>query len=127
MKQTFALIGVPSSAGAHWPGQEKTPQYLRNAGLVARLETVGLDVIDCGDLPLVRFRPDREHRYQQNLTAVVEVCQRVTDEIDLALQRNAIPVVIGGESSIPITWMRKVSLPLLSSRVLPKLWSGRNR
>lgn len=45
MKQTIALIGVPSSAGAHWPGQEKAPQYLRSADLVARLEAVGLDVI----------------------------------------------------------------------------------
>lgn len=100
MNRTIALVGVPSSAGAHWPGQEKAPQYLRHAGLVARLEAVGLDVIDCGDLPLVRFRPDREHRHQQNLATVVEVSRRVADQIDLALQRNAIPLVIGGDCTI---------------------------
>lgn len=100
MKYTIALIGVPSSAGAHWPGQEKTPQYLRDAGLVAHLEAIGLDVIDCGDLPIVRFRPDGEHRHQQNLARVVEVSKRVMDQIDLALQRNAIPLVIGGDCTI---------------------------
>jgi arginase len=100
MKPTIALIGVPSSAGAHWPGQEKTPHYLRNAGLVARLEAAGLDVIDLGDLPLLRFHPDKEHRHRQNLAEVVEVSQRVADQVDLALQRNAIPLVIGGDCTI---------------------------
>ena len=100
MKQTIALIGVPSSAGAHWPGQEKTPQYLRNLGLIARLEAVGLDVNDYGDIPMVRFRPDKEHRHQQNLAAVVEVSQRVADQIYVALQRNGIPLVIGGDCTI---------------------------
>ncbi len=100
MKQIIALIGVPSSAGAHWPGQEKTPQYLRNARLVAHLEAAGFDVIDYGDLPLVRFRPDKEHRHQQNLVTVVEVSRRVADQVDLALQRNAIPLVIGGDCTI---------------------------
>lgn len=100
MNQTIALIGVPSSVGAHWPGQEKTPQYLRSAGLVACLESAGLDVIDYGDLPLLRFQPDREHRHQQNLTAVVEVCRSVADQVDLALQNNAIPLVIGGDCTI---------------------------
>jgi arginase len=100
MKQSFALIGVPSSAGAHWPGQEKAPEYLRRAGLIAHLEAAGLDVIDQGDLPLVRFRPDREHRRKQNLGDVVEVCRRVADQVDLALQRSAMPLVFGGDCTI---------------------------
>ena len=100
MKQPFALIGVPSSAGAHWPGQEKTPGYLRRAGLITQLEAAGLDIIDYGDLPLVRFHPDRERRRQQNLEAVVGVCRRVADQVDLALQRSAIPLVIGGDCTI---------------------------
>jgi len=100
MKRTIALIGVPSSAGAHWPGQEKTPQYLRRAGLVGGLESVGIEVIDYGDLPLVRFRPDREHRDQQNLEAVVEICQRVAEQIELSLTDNAKLLVIGGDCTI---------------------------
>lgn len=100
MKQSIALIGVPSSAGAHWPGQEKTPQYLRNAGVITYLESVGLEVVDCGDLPLVRFHPDKEHRHQQNLAAVVGVARRVADQVELALQRKLIPLVIGGDCTI---------------------------
>ncbi len=100
MNRTIALIGVPSSAGAHWPGQEKTPQFLRNAGLVARLESAGLAVIDYGDLPLLRFHPDPQHRHQQNLAAVVDVSRRVADRVDTALQRGALPLVIGGDCTI---------------------------
>lgn len=100
MKPTIALIGVPSSMGAHWPGQEKTPQYLRNLGLVARLESTGFNVYDLGDLPLLRFRPDKEHRHRQNLADVVEVSGRVANQVDLALRRNAIPLVIGGDCTI---------------------------
>jgi len=100
MKQAIALIGVPSSAGAHWPGQEKTPQYLRDAGLVSYLENAGLGVIDYGDLPLVRFRPDKLHRHQQNLTTVADVANHVADQIELALTNNNLPLVIGGDCTI---------------------------
>ena len=37
MVRQIGLIGVPSSAGAHWPGQEKAPQALRAAGLLEQL------------------------------------------------------------------------------------------
>lgn len=100
MKQTIALIGVPSSAGAHWPGQEKAPTFLRSAGLPTRLRSLGLDVIDCGDLPSVRFRPDPKQRQQQSLDTVVEVCRSVADRVDSALRRKAIPLVIGGDCTI---------------------------
>jgi arginase len=100
MKQAIALIGVPSSAGAHWPGQEKAPQYLRDAALVSCLENAGLNVIDYGDLPLVRFRPDKLHRHQQNLATVVDVANRVADQIELALTDNQLPLVIGGDCTI---------------------------
>ena len=61
MSRRVGLIGVPSSAGAHWPGQEKAPRALRDAGLVERLESAGCAVVDRGDMPRVRFRPDGEH------------------------------------------------------------------
>ena len=102
MKQKIALIGVPSSAGAHWPGQEKAPGYLRSAGLIPSLERVGLEVIDFGDLPTIRFHPDKEHRQGQNLGRVVEVCQRVADQVDAALRQEALPLVIGGDCTISL-------------------------
>ena len=59
MTHILGLIGVPSSAGAHWPGQEQTPAALRAAGLIARLRAGGISLVDHGDLPGVRCRVDR--------------------------------------------------------------------
>ncbi len=61
-----AVIGVPSSAGAHGIGQERAPQSFRRAGFIEQLHSAGLEVIDFGDLPEVSFRPDAQHPKQQN-------------------------------------------------------------
>jgi arginase len=100
--RTIGLIGVPSSAGAHWPGQEKAPQYLRRAGLVKRLEASGATVVDYGDLPVVRFWPDQAHPKQQNLSRVVDIVTQTADRIEVALQRQETPLVIGGDCTISL-------------------------
>jgi arginase len=101
-RRTIGLIGVPSSAGAHWPGQDKAPRALREAGMVGRLEAVGLSVVDHGDLPRARFRPDREHRNPQNLKTVVEVACLVADRVEEALLADEIPLVVGGDCTIEL-------------------------
>jgi arginase len=54
MMGEFGLLGVPSSAAAHGPGQEKAPAALRRAGLPERLSAAGVPVADYDDLPVVR-------------------------------------------------------------------------
>jgi arginase len=49
MRRALGVIGVPSSAGAYAPGQEKAPQALRDAGLLAGLRAAGVEVVDHGD------------------------------------------------------------------------------
>jgi arginase family enzyme len=44
MTARFSLLGVPSAAGTHGPGQERAPAALRAAGLVARLMKRGAEV-----------------------------------------------------------------------------------
>ena len=100
--QKIALLGVPSSAGAHWPGQEKAPGYLRQEGLVKQLKSIDLDIIDFGDLPIARYKPDIENRNQQNLDKVIEVALNVGKIIELALKKNLIPIIIGGDCTIEL-------------------------
>ncbi len=99
-RRRVGLIGVPSSAGAHWPGQEKAPGVLRGAGLVERLESAGCAVVDHGDLPRFRFRPDSGH--PQNLAAVIEVARSVAERVEGALGDGEIPLVIGGDCTIEL-------------------------
>lgn len=102
MSRRIGLIGVPSSAGAHWPGQEKAPRVTREAGLVERRQAAGLDVIGHGDMPRARWRPDREHRRPHNLLAVKEVACGVADMVEVALQNGETSLVIGGDCTIEL-------------------------
>jgi arginase len=102
MPRTIGLIGAPSSAGAHWPGQEKAPAALRTVGLIERLEDAGLHVDDHGDLPRVRFRPDKRQRHHQNLVAVVEVAAQVADRVEATLWADQVPLVLGGDCTIEL-------------------------
>src|SRR5215212_3940721 len=97
----IGFIGVPSSAGAHWPGQEKAPGALREAGLVERLRLAGLLAQDHGDLPRTRFRPD-PGRHPQNLEAVAGVVGSVADRVDSVLRSGEVPLVVGGDCTIEL-------------------------
>lgn len=100
--RTRALIGVPSSAGAHWPGQERGPRALREAGLVERLATAGCRVVDRGDLPRVRMRPDPGRCRPQNLAAVLGVARAVADRVEAARRAGETPLVLGGDCTIEL-------------------------
>jgi arginase len=102
MTRTIGFIGVPSSAGAHWPGQEKAPATLRELGILERIEDAGLHVDDHGDLPRVRFRPDKHQRHQQNLPAVARIASRVADCVEAALRADQVPLVLGGDCTIEL-------------------------
>ncbi|MDQ6712331.1 MAG: arginase family protein [Candidatus Dormibacteraeota bacterium] len=98
----FGLIGVPSSAGAHGPGQEKAPSALRKAGLLGALREAGLDVEDLGDLPVTRFTPDAANRKRQSQPQVIRVARQVADAIAAAVERDLIPIVLGGDCTITV-------------------------
>ena len=74
------ILGVPSSAGAFAAGQERAPAALREAGLVERLAAAG-DVLDLGDLPEFRWRPDRAQPRAQHATQVAETAAAVRDAV----------------------------------------------
>ena len=98
----LGLIGVPSSAGAHGPGQEKAPSALRNAGLLGALREAGLDVEDLGDLPVARFQPDPANRKRQNRSQVIKVARQVADRVAMAVERDLVPLVLGGDCTITL-------------------------
>jgi arginase len=100
--RTFGLLGVPSSAGARTPGQEKAPAALRGAGLLELLDDVGLDVRDHGDLPAFRWRPDPTTRSPQNLAAVVAVATSVAQSVEETVRAAELPLVVGGDCTITV-------------------------
>jgi arginase len=102
MSRTFGLIGVPSSVGAHWPGQEKAPAALRRAGLIARLSAAGIALMDEGDLPTMRCRVDRTTNPAQTIAQVQSVAKQLADRVEPVIQAGYIPLVIGGDCTITL-------------------------
>jgi arginase len=91
----LAVIGAPTSLGAFAPGQEQAPRALREAGVAA-----GLD--DFGDIPLRRWRPDREHRRAQNADGVAEAAREVAERVEAAFRAGRTPVVLGGDCTVGV-------------------------
>jgi arginase len=99
--RSFGIIGVPSAAGAHSPGVEKAPQALRTAGIADALRSHGAIVDDSrGDLPLVSFAIDREHRYAQNTAAVARVAAALAGEVEAVASDGDVALVLGGDCTI---------------------------
>jgi arginase len=79
MPRSIAIIGAPTSAGAYSPGQEEGPQAMRDAGLADGLRERGLEVVDLGDVPRFRWRPDRERPRAMNVPAVASAIVAVAE------------------------------------------------
>ena len=98
----WVMIGVPSSAGAHYAGQERAPAALRAAGLLDRLRAAGVDITDAGDLPVTPFAVDRDHPRARNLAAVARVARQVADAVASQLAAGLLPLVVGGDCTITL-------------------------
>jgi arginase len=96
----LAVLGVPSSAGAYAPGQERAPQALREHGLLATLESVGWQLHDLGDLPVWRWRPDPGHRFAQNIDTVVRYVRNTAERIGPEVGSHESVLVLGGDCTV---------------------------
>jgi arginase len=102
MTRIFGLAGVPSSAGAHYPGQAKAPAALRSAGLQARIKEAGISIVEYDDLPLVRCRVDPSINRAESVKDVQTVVRRLADCAEKIVSAEQIPLVIGGDCTITI-------------------------
>ena len=98
----WAMIGVPSSAGAHHAGQERAPDALRAAGLAGRLAAAGESVQDLGNLPEAPFAVDHRHPGARNLDAVARVAREVADAVADVAGTGRLPLVVGGDCTITL-------------------------
>jgi arginase len=102
MARTFGLLGVPSSAGAHWPGQEQAPAALRAAGLISHLTDAGVALVDYGDLPSVRCRTERTTNPAQALAQVRAVALQLAGKVEQIVRAGQLPLIIGGDCTITL-------------------------
>jgi arginase len=97
-----SILGVPSTAGSHNPGQEKAPAAWRAAGLADGLRQAGLDVEDRGDLPAAPFRPLPPVDGLRDVERVVAVAQGVAAGVAAIRAGGRLPLVLGGDCTITL-------------------------
>jgi arginase len=97
-----SIVGVPTSAGSHNPGQEKAPTAWRAAGLIRDLRAAGLDVEDRGDLPVAPYRPVEPVDGLRDLMRVVAVARGAAGEVAAIRAEERLPLVLGGDCTITL-------------------------
>jgi arginase len=59
-------------------------------------------VVDYGDSPVWRWRPDRESRFAQNVSAVVAQVTETAARVRAALAAGELPLVLGGDCTLEL-------------------------
>ncbi len=120
VNQRISIIGVPLDLGADRRGVDMGPSAIRHAGLRDRLEVIGYEIDDRGDI-LVN-RPDVSEAEGVSLKYLDEI-ERVNNElcrtVNEEMSKGNFPLVLGGDHSIAIGTMAGV---LQHKKQLGVLW-----
>ena len=95
------VIGVPLDLGGNRRGVDMGPSALRIAGLAERLASLGIRVVDEGDI--VTPIPERKaigDPHKKYIREIARVCDRLYRISLAALHSGGIPVVLGGDHSL---------------------------
>lgn len=95
------LIGVSLDLGGNRRGVDMGPSAFRIAGLRERLSSLGMPVVDEGDLvapiPEVKAAGDPSKKY---IREIARVCDKLYKTSLAALDRGGMPLVLGGDHSV---------------------------
>jgi arginase len=99
--RTVHLIGAPLDLGGNRRGTDMGPSAFRIAGIADHLSSLGLTVVDKGDIPTpipeIKGPGDPHKRYVRD---IAKVCQRLYSTALASLDAGAIPIVLGGDHSL---------------------------
>ena len=95
------IIGVPLDLGQSRRGVDMGPSAMRVAGLEAKLEALGYDVKDAGNVPVALAETKAEgDPHAKYLKEITETCSKEAELVVKSLEGGAIPIVLGGDHSI---------------------------
>src|ERR1700744_4652383 len=93
------IIGVPLDLGASRRGVDMGPSAVRVAGLEARLEALGHNVADSGNISVAIAETkqvgEENARYLKEIT---ETCTKASARVIEALEQSMTPGILGGDT-----------------------------
>lgn len=100
MKRTIRIIGVPMDLGQNRRGVDMGPSAARYAGMQARLERLGHQVFDEGNVPVPNPEEEVVEGKGRRLKAVTAVCENVYQFGRTCVQQGDFALYLGGDHSI---------------------------
>jgi arginase len=102
MRQSqIAILGAPLDLGAGRRGVDMGPSALRLAGLNAKLESLGYQVEDLGNVSVAQ--PESTPTGPQNskyLAQIVKSCAKLAGIVKNVVEAGKVPLVLGGDHSV---------------------------
>ena len=99
------IFGVPMDLGQNRRGVDMGPSAIRYAGLQQRLQSLGLQVQDSGNItvPIIEeVRHLSQDDQMHNAEAIASVCQLTYDAVRKSLAAGEQAVVLGGDHSVAL-------------------------
>ena len=112
MNKTVESIGAPSTFGQRKLGVNLGPDAIRYAGIVARIEAIGLTVKDSGNINVPELNLNKFNSEQQglrNLEEIIETSETLSQSVSNSISNNHFPLILGGDHSIAIGSISGVS------------------
>jgi arginase len=99
--QSVAVLGAALDLGTARRGVDMGPSAIRYSGLAERLEMMGVDVVDGGNvattMPEIASIRDESARY---LPAILATCSQLAERVVEYTTEGHFPLVLGGDHSI---------------------------
>ena len=108
--QKISIVGVPMDLGADRRGVDMGPSALRYADLNRKLQGLGYEIQDLGDLDVII--PETRHFGDPKAKYLKEIADACTHLANLVLEirhEKRIPLVLGGDHSIAVGTVSGVS------------------
>lgn len=102
MKPKIRIIGVPMDLGQSRRGVDMGPSAVRYAEVKARLERLGYNVDDLGNVPVPNPEENVADGSAKRLKAVTEACQAVYEMGNTCIAKGDFAIFLGGDHSMSI-------------------------
>ena len=97
------VIGVPLDLGASRRGVDMGPSAVRVAGLEARLEALGHEVTDGGNIRVEIAETQTAGKENAHyLKQIAQTCMRTAEAVVKTLEEGITPLVLGGDHSLAV-------------------------
>ncbi|MEY8599060.1 MULTISPECIES: arginase [Mammaliicoccus] len=105
MSKRIEIISAPTAFGQRKLGVNFGPDALRYAGLIERIEDIGHEVIDKGNVqsPVLDMKKYKsEQKGLRNLEEVIAFSNNLYESVNETVEKGHFPLILGGDHSLSI-------------------------